>query len=489
MTLPAFSLDSPPPVNDPVLSGYNFREVAPEVLSPLTWSIIGAGMDTGFRQAAQELGFPEPRGARPYYIGYVAFRPFFNMTTVGTMASGLPGVRAADIWDLLLGGPPPTVADIAPYGSRLRRAALLRRQAAFFEENGSRFGSTAEAVGQAESLVAAALSSGSVLSTGAAFEAAVAAGRAAWALHIRTTCVALMSAALMRRALRLRLDDASALELLRSVARRSDEGGHGSDEAGRLRVGLDRITSYEVADRSGPFASFGDSPAPTPALMSPAEHGGAGSVGLLTGTALGPLFERLGRVMEVGLGERERSKALGLRALHCVRLLLDSGQLGICTDDASFLAVHELKQEPAAEQRRRIEQRSEELAEAAQLEVPVDLQQTRRGAVAVVRPRTFGVDGGGVPLAGGWAEGTLCVESDGEEGRIVVGARVDGNYVLAMQPEAVVSTFGSILSHVAIVCRELGIPLVSGVEVKPDQLGRRAVVDGWAGSVTVVDDR
>jgi rifampicin phosphotransferase len=487
MTLPPFSLDSPAPVPDPVLSGYNFREVAPEVISPLAWSIIGWGMDRGFRQAARELGFPEPRSGRPHYVGYLAFRPFFNMTTIGAMASALPGVAAADIWEMLLGGPPPTAGDVAPQGSRLRRALRLPREAGFFEANGDRFGTTAAAVDDAEALVDAALGRGSHLTTSAAFDTAVTAGRMAWALHIRTTCVALMAAAVLRRALRLRVDDASALALVRAAAQRSDEGRHGSDEAGRLRTGLDRITSYEVADRTPRFARFADNAAsPPPTLMNPRAPAPAEDVNLLTGTALGPLFERLGRSLEVALGERERSKALGLRALHGVRLLLDSGHTGIDPDDAALLSVDELRRASLPQLERLVAQRAGELDAAAALEVPVDLQQQPRGAVALRRPIGSGGGSTGVPLAAGWAEGVLCTESDGAKGRVLVGTRVDGNYVLATEPEGVVSKFGSILSHVAIVCRELGIPLVSGVEIRPEQIGQRAVVDGWAGTITEV---
>ena len=46
-------------------------------------------------------------------------------------------------------------------------------------------------------------------------------------------------------------------------------------------------------------------------------------------------------------------------------------------------------------------------------------------------------------------------------------------------------TVGSVLSHVAIVCRELGIPFVAGVDDIDALDQRRGVLDGWSGQVTV----
>ena len=82
MSLPIFSLDTPSTVADAVHSGYNFREVCPELLSPLSWSIIGAGMEQGFRAAARKFAREQPSGPRPQYVSYFGFRPYFNMTTV-----------------------------------------------------------------------------------------------------------------------------------------------------------------------------------------------------------------------------------------------------------------------------------------------------------------------------------------------------------------------------------------------------------------------
>ena len=53
------------------------------------------------------------------------------------------------------------------------------------------------------------------------------------------------------------------------------------------------------------------------------------------------------------------------------------------------------------------------------------------------------------------------------------------------RPAAIVAELGSTLSHVAIVCRELGIPMVAGVALSNEHVGRVATVDGWHGTVVL----
>lgn len=487
--LPSFSLDTPPTDRNCIHSGHNFREVAPELLSPLAWSIIGAGMEQGFRGAAQKFGRERPRGARPYYVSYLGFRPFFNMTTIERLADELPLVDPEDIWELLLGGPAPEVKrEKRP--SQLHRWGRLRGGLSFLGSNADAFGRAQADLAAAENATLDALDSGSSWQSGVACEKAIRAGRSAWALHIRTTCVAYVAASAAKRILRMQYDENTALELLRASAHRDDDGQGASAKAGLLTVDLDRMNNYEVADGTSAFGRFTSSSLSSAASMLRASPSPARTaivpdhVGVPFGTALGPVYERVIKFMGLALGERERSKEIGLRALHCTRVLLDHGAFGADLEEASLLGVDELRSATAVERKRITAQRAEELAEAADLDYPVDLQHQQRGLTEARRSKRHGVDTGNA-LAPGWAEGTLVRESDGEEGRIVVGDRVDGNYVLAVLPDGVVSKYGSVLSHVAIVCRELGIPFVAGVSIPEKDLGSHAVVDGWTGAVTV----
>lgn len=487
---PAFSLDSPQTDRSSVHSGHNFREVAPELLSPLVWSIIGAGMEQGFRAGAQRFGRERPAGPRPHFVSYFGFRPFFNMTTVERLADELPLVDPEDIWELLLGGPAPEVKR-QKRPSRAHRLSRLPGGLAFLSSNAEAFGRAQADLAAAEQAVLDAADSGSAWQSGVACEAAARAGRSAWALHIRTTCVAFVATSAAKQILQWQYDESTTLELLRASAHREDDGQGSSARGGAVTVGLDRLNNYEVADRTAMFARF-----TSPSLSSAASllsakptHARtavvADTVGVPFGTALGPVFERTVSFMGLALGERERSKEIGLRALHCTRVLLDHGAFGSDVEEASLLGIEELRSASAVERKRLADQRAEELQEAADLDYPVDLHYRPGGLSAVRRPRRHGPDTGNA-LAPGWAEGVFVRESDGEEGRILVGDRVDGNYVLAVLPDAVVSKYGSVLSHVAIVCRELGIPFVAGVSVPDAQLGVHGVVDGWTGAVTTV---
>lgn len=488
--LPTLSLDTPGVERNSVHSGHNFREVAPEILSPLTWSIIGAGMERGFRDAAHRFGRERPSGPRPSFVSYFGFRPFFNMTTIERLADELPVVAPEDIWDLLLGGPAPDLRRGAR-PSHLHRWSRLRGALAFLGTNAHAFGRAQTALARAENATMDALASGSPWKEGAACEAAIKAGRAAWALHIRTTCVAFVAASATKRVLESQYDPATAMELLRASAHRTDEdGGHASAHGG-LSQGVERLNNYEVADHETDFSAFASVMSSAASVLSDSPRRGregqaVEEAAIPMGTARGPLYERVVRFMRMALGERERSKEVGLRSLHCVRLLLDRGAFGYDPREAAYLGVGEIRDLSGRAAARLVQQRSEELRQAASLDYPVDVQARSQGLRAVRRSSTAANTG--YSLTPGWAEGILCTESDGEPDRVLVGDRVDGNYVLAVMPSGVVSKYGSMLSHVAIVCRELGIPCVAGVEVRPEDLGKRATVDGWSGVVTAKDE-
>lgn len=258
---------------------------------------------------------------------------------------------------------------------------------------------------------------------------------------------------------------------------------------GILTTDLHRLNNYEIADVDSPFQQFSLPELSSAAAVLDAREGRGRTdsvgeeVGVPLGTALGPVFEKVITVLGLALGERERSKEIGLRALHCSRVLLDRGAFGASPTEAALLGVHELRTLEPRVRKRIVDERYEELTEAAGLNYPVDVR--RGNTLAEARRSRQGGANSGRALAPGWAEGVLVRASDGEEGRIVIGDRVDGNYVLATLPDAVVSKYGSVLSHVAIVCRELGIPFIAGVSVDSADVGRAAIVDGWNGTVVV----
>lgn len=485
---PRFTVDTPPVTGEAVLSAANFREVAPEILSPLSFSLIGAGMEVAFRQIAEGAGI-RITGPNPEYLAFRAFRPYHVMSEIDKFVARMPVMERRDVWELLLGGPPPLAGEPKEETAEPRKAWHAVRMALLLGRgNGHYSGRAAAEVARAEDAVRGVIADGSPIKVGAAFELSFRAARTSWELHTRTTTLAAAAASAMRHLFLEDYDEATATELLRVAARRAGEAAYASATAGRLPMAADRLSNYEVADRSDRFARFSLAAEAAQPLGGSAMTGGGGhggdAIALPNATLAGRVANKLVDVLDSLLAERERSKELGLRALHCVRVLLDSGHTGIEPGDAALLGATELTRLDRRKQERLIAQRSEELEEAARLPLGPDVQEKGEDLVTIPRNALTFVDTAvGTPLAPGWAEGPLMVESDGSGKDVICGERVDGNYVLAVQPAGVITAFGSILSHVAIVCRELGIPLVAGISIPEEQATGQVVVDGWSGRV------
>ncbi|MBV9312827.1 MAG: hypothetical protein JO100_03595 [Pseudonocardia sp.] len=80
----------------PLYTRANAGEVFPEILSPLTWSLVGAGAETGFRHSFVNdfaaIRVPD----KPWFmIGRFAGRFHLNMSVIRTVAQRLPGTSAA----------------------------------------------------------------------------------------------------------------------------------------------------------------------------------------------------------------------------------------------------------------------------------------------------------------------------------------------------------------------------------------------------------
>jgi pyruvate,water dikinase len=500
-----YSLDTPAVSGDAVHSAANFREVAPELLSPLSFTLVAGGMEIAFREIAK-LTRETVTGPTPEYVSYIAYRPFHVMSSIDRFLARLPIVERADVWELLLGGPPPLAGESRERTAKPIEAFYGLRALLHARRNGRAAGEAAELVAVAEDRLLRARHDRSAIQAALGLDVAFRAAHAAWALHTRTTTVAAAAAAGLRRLFEQDYDDDTATDLLRHAARRGSEAAVASASAGRVTVELDRLSSYEVADGSDRFGRFRSATATARPLgahgMLVAGGGGGGgngsspaasalpavpageSVVLPRTTLAGRVAHRWLDALDSILAERERSKELGLRALHCVRLLLEAGGAELPPDDAALLGQGEIGRVSAAERDRFVASRGAELEEAATLDVAFDLEERGEALHPLRRPaERFTGSTVGTPLAPGWAEGPATAEGTGGPGEIICGERVDGNYVLAVQPAGVVSAFGSLLSHVAIVCRELGIPLVSGIAVDPDDAHGDVLVDGWTGTV------
>lgn len=501
-----FSLDSPPVSGDAVHSAANFREVAPELLSPLSFTLVAGGMEIAFREIGRLTG-ERFDGPTPEYVSYVAYRPFHVMSSIDRFLARLPIVERRDVWELLLGGAPPLAGEPKERTAKPMQGFYGLRALLHGRRNGAAAGEAAHLVALAEDRLLRARRDQSPVQAALGLDVAFRAAHAAWALHTRTTTVAAAAAAGLRRLFEEDYDDATAVDLLRHAARRGTESAVASASAGRVTTDLDRLSNYEVADGSERFGRFRSATAGARPLgahgMLVSGLGGAGGNGAGSTTPVAaetnevvvlPRTTWAGRVahrwldaLDSVLAERERSKELGLRSLHCVRLLLEAGAAEAAPEDAALLGQAEISRLTRAERDRVIAERAEELEQAATLDVAFDLEERGHELHPLRRPaERFSGSAVGTPLAPGWAEGAAVSEATGNRDEIVCGTRVDGNYVLAVQPAGVVCAFGSLLSHVAIVCRELGIPLVSGIQVDPNDAHGELLVDGWTGTVARV---
>jgi pyruvate,water dikinase len=102
----------------------------------------------------------------------------------------------------------------------------------------------------------------------------------------------------------------------------------------------------------------------------------------------------------------------------------------------------------------------------------------------------------GTPCCPGVVEGTVRVvtsidQTEGLDGEILVTARTDPGWVpLYPLCSALVIERGSLLSHSAVVARELGLPTIVGVSgglMKRLKTGMRVHVDAGKGKLTILD--
>src|SRR4029453_11552827 len=123
-------------------------------------------MEIAFREIAKLSG-ETVTGPTPEYVSYIAYRPFHVMSSIDRFLARLPVVERSDVWELLLGGPPPLAREArertakppdAHCGARGGRRALLRPR-----RTGKAAGDAAALVAQAEDRLLRARRDGSAI--------------------------------------------------------------------------------------------------------------------------------------------------------------------------------------------------------------------------------------------------------------------------------------------------------------------------------------
>lgn len=204
-------------------------------------------------------------------------------------------------------------------------------------------------------------------------------------------------------------------------------------------------------------------------------------------------------VLRTHLALRETAKHYYLMGYALLRAyLVEIARRRELGDGIFFLEPQELPQLAAGRDFwREIRQRRRRRALALSIEVPPVLESRDLDAIGRPSPRTDSAGIQGVPISPGVAEGQvqfLRHPSDWQpttQAVILVCTTADPAWVpLFRQVAGVIMDTGGVLSHGAIVARELGLPAIGGVSAAEHRLraGQRVRINGSTGTVEVLGD-
>jgi rifampicin phosphotransferase len=488
----------------PVFTTYsagNFAEVAPARLSIVSWSLVGPPQERAMRALGARL-WPRAAwatGSTFTFVGYFGCRPYHNLSALCHMAEQVPELTAeafsASYFENVL--PPRAVPGLAERRvDRYRALPRLVREATTLRPR------IVEAEGRvvvAEGAVRAALASGSPVALGGALAEARAALLGAWEVHMAATAILPALRALQRSLARRATRFWDELEpwvnrpeelvwgWLRDAARIDGELGPGEFlgepfyEVAADRPPWSEIAAAEAPPAAGAVSQRGDALDPAQAFWE--MPGGGGSR---------PRAQRARGVAET-MASRELSKSLAMRAVHALRRLLPAvaAAHGIADDDWPYLTLAEIVD---AHRERglaaRAEARRAACAEALAEPMP-DLLDFGPAARPQLDGRPPAPAGRGVStgVVTGVVVGPDADVAPGPEPRILVRDALDATVgTLLERVDGVVTRRGSMLSHVAILVRERGIPAVVGHPLARElTAGERIRIDGATGEVTRVD--
>ncbi|WP_069812628.1 PEP-utilizing enzyme [Streptomyces sp. TP-A0874] len=474
-----------------VYSAGNFGEVAPERLSPMSWSLVGRPMELGTRRFfGRVLGHPRwTTGSTYIFTGYLGLRPYHNLTAYCHVAEEVVLTEPEDVTEAYFEGvePPPAAAVERVMGWRkvmvgprmMRELLRLRTRNAKLEQ----------AVFAFEQDVREARRSGMQWRLGDFVSRGKRLLEVAWEVHITCTSGAVAAEVIRRKVTdRLTPNASSVAGWLREPAELPWNRLYGLTG---MREGpaefLEKVF-YEVADEHAPWSDYA-----VRAVAQPMEGGGGtqevsprealvGMRSALRGRAVDASVLFLGDMMSV----REQSKSLAMRLLHVHRTLAAelAAARGVAHDDWPYMSMDELSG-PRVPTPEEVELRRESSAEALGLEMP-DYLDLRPDAAPDTAPRRRPTG-----VSPGVSEGVAIGIEDmpTHEAAVLVCESADAN-IMPLLPfvSGVVTARGSQYSHVAILCREMGVPAVVSHPlasvIKP---GQRVYLNGDNGEVRTLD--
>lgn len=486
LALPLAVTDTRPHPQFPRFTDANFSEVAPDRLSPLAWSVLGPPMERAFRDlycAVAPSLRPMLATDRWVFVGSFGLKPYHSADALLAIVPFVAGVEAADVARLYL-QQLDVEALVRPPRRRAERTVTGALAARRFATLADRLDRAEELVTEAEEAKATPLSPPIARLVGRALDAA-------WSGHVDATCFSALAISWSDR-----LGSSALGEDWRRYGRSMVDPPALPWTAlfalpGQPSTEFLAHPFYEVGDEDPEWQRRVPSAAPQPATGPPVAPArpGAHDVDLLLDTLLapvGPGHRRLLRAVAAQarhlLADRERAKSLAMRAQHCARVLARGAGAGTGGRGWSGSTFAELACGSPLGPRR-----LEAIDAALTLPLPRQVDVGRRPTgdePAVVPGSRLALPSGVSPgVAVGRVAAAGAVVGDD---RVLVVEHADAPLLQDISRSvAVVCERGSDLSHVAIICRSLGIPAVVNVEGACARFPVDTLVSVDAGAATV----
>ncbi len=526
------------------LTRANVGEVLPGPIAPLTWSSVVGFLERAFVGVAQRAGILPADVAGPFLVLHRA-RVYLNLSLCLEVGMRLPGMTAKGAERLVLGS-----GSVSPSAARLPRLRALPRIVRIFARLLAMARRLAAEIDEAERRVRALPDRGEVASAAwerlpALWAEWLATGDHIGSVHIATSGACGFRLALLQALLgRLpgepvdlanrvlagadgveSVQPTLVLEALAAEARgnaawrdwlAAPRGAPPPELGARLDAFLAEFGHRAVSEADLGSPAWEDEPAPVlgalQALLAGGRPPGFGHASRAAAREadleavrhrLGPLGGRFAAVILEGaaraIRERERTKSLAVRvvahgrrlARATARQLVERGLLA-SPAEVHLLRVDELvgllggrPVAPALIGRRRRQHERE-----SRLEAPREID---RDAMPGGRDEEESWVGTAVSPGVGAGPARVLLPGDKPElrpGEVLVAPVLDAALgPLLASAEGAVVEIGGLLSHGAVVARELGVPCVVDVRGATTRIrsGERVLVDGSAGRVARLD--
>jgi len=502
------SIDTAPHPDLRWYSTGNFAEVAPARWSVMSWSLVGDPAERGLRAFTARL-MPNARwatGTHYVFVGYFACRPYHNLSALCQIAHELPGPDDEDVTRAYFEGVPPPDRELGRHCSAVQRLLAVPRMAREFHRLRGRLAALEADVAICEEDFTTALQSGWGLALGRAAERALRVVDEASDLHYSTSGSLVPAGAVQRKVGERLLPRWGELEPLVNRPRElpwsrlfDAVGGPELEESRFLAAPF-----YEAADAFEPWTTYSRAFQP----HAPHELGGRGPKQEEVADVVWQMYrgvrrvgiEQLSRAVGDTMQAREESKALMMRCLHLFRRALPAlaGEAGVDGDGWAYLRIRELLspvRRPQLEQL--VAARRREVDEALTEDMPDELFAPRP-ADAGGPPRRRAVRQERTPsgVSPGVVAGMVATldtapagsERNGDGPVILVCESADaGIQSLLPHVAGLITLRGSMLSHIATLAREFGVPTVVNHPLAETlRAGQHVVLNGSTGEVEVI---